>query len=72
MEFSAPQMVEGAVVKAHKDSHSPVTLQQQLRASKLATTALCTSQFWFFLLEKQDWDKCLWIKGFFSKLLVYE
>lgn len=59
MEFSAPQMVEGAVVKAHMDSHSPIMLQQQVRITGLATTALSTNQFWFFLIEKQDWDKCL-------------
>lgn len=59
MEFSAPQMVEGAVVKAHIDSHSLIMLQQQVRISALATTALSTSQFCFFLIEKQDWDKCL-------------
>lgn len=59
MEFSAPQMVEGAVVKAHIDPHSPITLQQQVRISGLATTALSISQLCFILIKKQDWDKCL-------------
>lgn len=59
MEFSAPQMVEGAVVKTHIDSHSPIMLQQQVRTSGMATTALSTSQFCLILIEKQDRDKCL-------------